>query len=80
MGPIGAGSRIEYGATGDVLNTAARLQSHALPGRVLVGSTTRAMTGDRFTWEQQKQYDLKGKQVKVEAALAIADGTPPALA
>ena len=35
LGPIGGGSRIEYGATGNALNTAARLQSHAPSGGVL---------------------------------------------
>jgi class 3 adenylate cyclase len=50
MGRVGGGSRVEYGATGDVLNTAARLQSHAEAGCVLVGAATRGMIEDRFTW------------------------------
>ena len=32
-GPVGGGSRMEYGATGDVVNTAARLQSKHASGR-----------------------------------------------
>ena len=50
LGPIGGGGQVEYGATGDALNTAARLQSHAPPGRVLVGDVTRRAAGDRFAW------------------------------
>src|SRR5262249_16852827 len=41
VGPVGAGSRIEYGATGDAANTAARLQSAADPATVLVDEVTR---------------------------------------
>src|SRR5262245_21862703 len=40
LGPVGAGSRVEYGAFGDTVNTAARLQAAAVPGTVLVGAET----------------------------------------
>src|ERR671925_295026 len=40
LGPVGGGSRVEYGATGGALNTAARIQSHAEPFSVLVGERT----------------------------------------
>ena len=72
MGLVGAGSRVEYGATGDVLNTAARLQSHAEPGTVLVGAATREMIEDRFTWGETRSYELKGKEHQVDAACAQA--------
>ena len=68
MGRIGGGSRVEYGATGDVLNTAARLQSQTDAGCVLVGAATREMIEDRFTWRQTRSYDLKGKTELVSAA------------
>jgi class 3 adenylate cyclase len=72
MGRVGGGSRVEYGATGDVLNTAARLQSRAEPGSVLVGASTREMIEDRFTWRQTRSHDLKGKAEPVDAAYVQA--------
>ena len=42
VGAIGAGSRVEYGAMGDAVNIAARLQADAEPGTVLVGEETAA--------------------------------------
>jgi class 3 adenylate cyclase/tetratricopeptide (TPR) repeat protein len=71
-GPVGGGSRVEYGATGDVVNTAARLQSHARVGSVLVGPSARAQVTPLFTWSDPKRLDLKGKADVVEAAEAVA--------
>ncbi|MGP8206517.1 MAG: AAA family ATPase [Acidimicrobiales bacterium] len=50
VGPIGAGARFEYGAVGDVVRTAASLQSLARAGAVLVGPATRAATEGLFKW------------------------------
>lgn len=71
LGPVGAGSHVEYGATGDALNTAARLLSQAEPGTVLVGAATRAMVEDRFTWGAARPYSLKGKRDLVQASVAL---------
>jgi class 3 adenylate cyclase/tetratricopeptide (TPR) repeat protein len=67
LGPVGAGGRVEYGATGDALNTAARLQSRADPGTVLVGEVTRRAVGDRFAFGQDRRLKLKGKSDLVSA-------------
>ena len=50
VGAIGAGSRVEYAALGDAVNTAARLQARAEPDSVLVGEETRRMAPDLFEW------------------------------
>ena len=50
LGPVGGGSRVEYGAVGDVVGTAVALQSSARPGSVLVGPATRELAGHLFTW------------------------------
>ncbi len=67
-GPVGGGSHVEYGATGDALNTAARLMAVAEPGSVMVGATTREMVEDRFTWSAEQAYGLKGKERPVLAS------------
>ena len=71
MGPVGGGSRIEYGATGDVVNTAARLQSHARVGSVLAGSVARAQIETLFAWSNPIPLALKGKAGSILAAEAL---------
>jgi DNA-binding SARP family transcriptional activator len=50
VGPVGAGTSVGYGAVGEVVETAAALQSVARPGSVLVGPATRAATEGIFEW------------------------------
>jgi ABC-type oligopeptide transport system substrate-binding subunit/class 3 adenylate cyclase len=72
-GEIGAGSRVEYTALGDAVNTAARLQSHAGPGSVLVGPETHSLTRSSFEWSDAQELTLKGKARPVAARRAISD-------
>ena len=71
-GPVGTGSRIEYGATGDAVNVAARLQSLTPPGTVLVGEMTRSMVEHRFVWGPTTNCALKGRTATVKAAPALS--------
>ena len=50
VGPLGTGSGLDYGAVGEVVTTAAVLQSAAKAGSVLVGPATRAATQAVFEW------------------------------
>jgi len=77
LGPIGGGGRIEYGATGDALNTAARLQAHAASGGVLVGDVTRRAAGDLFAWGEERRLQLKGKAELVSAVEVIGERSGP---
>src|SRR5262249_49980009 len=70
VGPVGGGSRIEYGATGDAVNVAARLQSAAPANGVLVGDETRRLAERHFAWSDRKNLWLKGKADAV-AAFAV---------
>src|SRR5581483_11490728 len=55
LGPIGGGGKVEYAAVGEVVSTAAALQSAARAGSVLVGPVTRAAAGHLFTWDGGEQ-------------------------
>ena len=76
-GAIGAGDRVEFAALGDAVNVAARLQSHAHPGSVLVGQATQQVVVDRFAWSADRAFELKGKSEPVTAFTVegVADGT-----
>jgi ABC-type oligopeptide transport system substrate-binding subunit/class 3 adenylate cyclase len=67
VGAVGAGSRVEYGATGDAVNVAARLQSHADPGTILVGDGTASRVEPRFEWGATRELELKGRSAPVAA-------------
>ena len=62
LGPIGAGGRVEYGAFGDTVNTAARLQSAAEPGTALVDAHTQRLIEPLFMWSEPRELELKGKR------------------
>ena len=54
-------------ATGDVVNTAARLQNAAAPGGLLVGEETHRLTRHAFRFEPIPAVDAKGKAAPVAA-------------
>jgi len=56
---------------GDLVNTASRLQSAAMPGTVLVGDSTRRASGDAIAYEAVADQVLKGKELPVAAWRAL---------
>ncbi len=56
---------------GDLVNTAARLQSVAAPGTVLVGERTRDAAGSAIRFEAAGPQTLKGKDAPVAAWRAL---------
>ena len=57
--------------TGDAVNTAARLQTFAEPGRVIVGPGVFATTKDVIEYRELPTLDLKGKEGPVPAWEAL---------
>jgi class 3 adenylate cyclase len=72
LGPVGARDRVEYGAVGDVVNTAARLQAAAPTQTVLVGAGSRRPIESAFAWGPRRELELKGKAGLVSAWQALS--------
>ena len=67
VGNIGSGETIEHmAAVGDVPNIAARIQSCADPGEILIGSSTRRIVAEEFVFESLGDHTLKGISQPVE--------------
>ena len=64
---MGHGSAQEQAVVGDAPNLAARLQSLAEAGGVVVGAPTRRLLGDRFRLRDLGKHAVKGLAEPVEA-------------
>ncbi|MGZ4121444.1 MAG: adenylate/guanylate cyclase domain-containing protein [Actinomycetota bacterium] len=69
--PVGPKGRRDPTAMGDTTNTAARLQTAAPKGGVLVGPETFRATTSVFRYEAVEPVSLKGKEQPVPAWIAI---------
>lgn len=64
VGPVVAGvignRKLFYDVWGETVNTASRMESYSVPGRILVTPAARAQLGDDFTFEKRGEIDVKG--------------------
>ena len=72
---VTAGSAERGPVTGDTVNVAARLQSEAPPGRVLVSATTALAVDAAFELEEPLSLQLKGKTHLVAASVVRGQRT-----
>ena len=66
VGAVGGADR-QLVALGDATNVAARLQSAAAPGTIVVGEATARRLGQRFLLEALGELEVKGRQEPVVA-------------
>lgn len=62
VGNVGAGDVKDFTAVGDVVNTAARLQSKARSGQLVMSDRAFGLVADEFTNAVEQQLALEGKR------------------
>ena len=72
LGNVGAGTRRTFTVIGDTANVAARLQSMAEPGHVVIGGGTVRAGGDRLEVTTLGTHVLKGKTAHTDAFELLA--------
>ncbi len=73
VGNIGAENRMDYTAIGDAVNLAARLESNAKPGQVLVSEPVYEEVAGRIPLEPMGEISVKGKSKPVKIFQLVRD-------
>ena len=53
--------KFQYDLWGDAVNTAARMESHGVPGRIQITETTHQLIADAYLCESRGPIEIKGK-------------------
>ncbi len=70
---IGSGSSLEAAVVGDTPNLAARLQTAAEPGTVVISDATRLLVGSLFEYRELVLSDLKGRRAAERAWVVLGE-------
>jgi adenylate cyclase len=71
VGNVGTDEQRSFAAIGDTINVAARLQSVAEPGQVVVSAATSAALSEDHELRRLGSRELKGKDQRVEAYVVL---------
>src|SRR4029453_4019350 len=78
VGNVGSDLRYEYTAVGDGVNVAARMQTAAQPGTIVITEMTRHLTGDTFDLDDLGEIVVKGKAEPIHAYRVVGRKAAPA--
>src|SRR5829696_8304289 len=77
LAAVGDEIRTEYTAMGDTTNVAARLQSAAVPGTVLISADTYHLVKQLFEFKPLGATEVRGKSTPIETFEVLAPRTVP---
>src|SRR5918994_969702 len=77
LAAVGDEIRTEYTAMGDTTNVAARLQSAAVPGTVLISDDTYHLVKQLFEFKPRGATEVKGKSTPIDTYEVLAPRTVP---